>query len=189
MQARLSLIIAMLLTARAFADEPVQAAVVFKGKVSMLGIAASQLGSEWTGPTGLVIDDFKDLTNLSGEDKEVAEELKKQVAAIGVVQTADFTYRKKLNPLHQVTLRVFVFDSNQSCRNWWKQKYQFDGWEKYYSAVRGLPYSAADSKETSKRAVAFGNVWITCGALGETNDHLKVLDLYLEKIKATAKQP
>src|SRR4030095_2780580 len=99
MQAHLSLVIALLITARAFADERAQPAATFKGKVSMLGIAASQLGSEWTGPTGLVIDDFKDLSNLSGEDKEVAEEVKKQVAAIGVVQTADFTYRKKLNPL------------------------------------------------------------------------------------------
>jgi hypothetical protein len=189
MQARHPLLILVLLSAAACADEPAQPAAPFKGKVSTLGITASQLGSEWTGPTGLVIDDFKDLSNLSGEDKAVAEEVKKQVAAIGVVQTADFTYRKKLNPLHQVTLRVFVFDSEQSCRNWWKQKYQFDGWEKYYSLVVELPYSAADSKETSKRAVALGNVWITCGALDKTDDHLKVLDLYLTKIKAAAKQP
>jgi hypothetical protein len=35
-----------------------------------------------------------------------------------------------------------------------------------------------------KRAVAIGNVWITCGTIAMTDDHLKVLDLYLDKLKA-----
>jgi hypothetical protein len=175
-------ILAVTYAAVATGDDP-KTPVTFTGKVSKLGIVAEQLGSEWTGPTGLAIDDFQDLSGYSDDVKEVAEELKKQVAALGVVQTADFTYRKKFNALHQVTLRVFVFDNPESCRSWWKKKYQFDGWEKQYSAVAGLPYSAVDSKDMTKRAVSFGNVWITCGALDKTDDHLKVLQLYLKKIQ------
>ena len=189
MKACMSFVVLSLLSAGEFADDGAKSAVTFAGKVSRLEIPAEQLGSEWMGPTGLIIDNFNDLSMYSDEDKAVVEEVKKQVTAIGVIQTADFTYRKKFNPLHQVTLRVFVFESEQSCRNWWKQKYQFDGWEKHYSAVAGLPHDAVDSKETSKRAATFGNVWLTCGALSKTEDHLKVLDLYTNKLKAVTKQP
>ena len=160
-----------------------EAPVKFQGKVSTLGIAADLLGSEWTGPTGVAIDNFNDLSNQPEEVKPVAEELKKQVSSIGVVQTADFTYRKKFNPLHQVTLRVFVFDSEQACREWWKKKYEFDGWEKHYSLVEGA-HKAVDSKETTKlAAVCFGNVWMTSGALDKTEDHVKILEAYLKKIQ------
>jgi hypothetical protein len=189
MKARNSFFIVALLSAGVFADERAEPAVAFTGKVSALGISAEQLGSQWSGPTGLAIDDFNHLSNYSDEVKAVAEELRKQVSGIGVVQTADFTYRKKFNPLHQITLRVFVFDSEQSCRGWWKQKYEFDGWEKHYSAVARVSHRAVDSKEMTKRAISFGNVWITCGALDKTDDHLKILDLYINKIKAAAKQP
>jgi hypothetical protein len=157
--------------------------VKFAGKVSKLGIPAEQLGSQWIGPTGLVIDDFQDLSSYPDDVKDVVQELKKQVSALGVVQTGDFTYRKKLNPLHQVTLRVFVFDSVASCQDWWKKKYQYDGWDKQYSVVEGLPYSAVDSKDMTKRAVSFGDVWITCGALDKTDDHIKILELYLKKVQ------
>jgi len=180
----MSLFLMALLSAEAFADDRAQPPIAFKGKVSKLGVAAEQLGSEWKGPTGLAIDDFNDLSNQPDDVKPVAEALKKQVSAIGVVQTADFTYSKKFNPLHQVTLRIFVFDSEESCGKWWKQKYEFDGWEKHYSKVGGVPYNSVDSKETTKRAAAFGNVWITCGALDKTEDHLKLLDLYIQKIAA-----
>lgn len=187
MTARLSLFLAVILSGGVTTGDDAKAVTAFTGKVSKLGIAADQLGSEWTGPRGLAIDDFNDLSNQPEDVKPVAEELKKQVSSIGVVQTADFTYSKKFNPLHQVTLRIFVFDTEESCRKWWKQKYEFDGWEKHYSAVEKSPYLAADSKETTKRAVALGNVWITCGALQKTEDHLKVLDLYIKKIQP--KQP
>jgi hypothetical protein len=179
-------VLAILLSTATITAQDAKPALHFSGKVSALAVPAERLGSQWTGPTGLVIDNFKDLSDQTEEAKEVAEELKKQVSAIGVVQTGDFTYAKKFNALHEVTLRVFVFDSEQSCRNWWKKKYQYEGWEKEYAAVVGVPYQAVDSKQGTKRAAALGNVWITCGALDKTDDHLKVLDLYLDKIKAAS---
>ena len=174
----------IVLNAAAVVAQDAKPAFHFSGKVSALAVPAERIGSQWEGPTGLVIDDFKDLSGQPEEVKEVAEELKKQVSTIGVVQTADFTYQKKFNALHQVTLRIFVFDSEASCRDWWKKKYQYDGWEKENMAVPGLPYQAADSKQMKKRAVALGNVWMTCGTITMTDDHLKVLDLYLDKLKA-----
>src|SRR3954452_24564053 len=119
MTARLLLFLVVVLSGVVTIADDTKTTAAFTGKVSKLGIVAEQLGSDWTGPTGLAIDDFNDLSNQHEDGKPVAEELKKQMSSIGVAQTADFTYSKKFNPLHQVTLRVFVFDSEQSCRDWW----------------------------------------------------------------------
>ena len=103
-----------------------------------------------------------------------------------MVNVADFTYRRKSSPLQQTTLRVFLFDSEDSCRKWWLKKYRHDGWERYYKVVDGVSYDAVDSTEITKCAVAFGNVWMTCGTLGKATDHIHVLDLYINKIKSLA---
>jgi len=155
----------------------------YAGKVSALRVEAAALGNGWTGPTGLVVDDFRDLDAHPPEVRRVVEELKKQVAPLGVTAAADFTYRKASDPFEAVTLRIFVFDSEKSRRDWWRKKYQFDGWEKLYGVVEGVPYDALDSKQTPKRIVSFGNVLLTCGQLKTSGDHRKVLDLYVAKIK------
>jgi hypothetical protein len=160
----------------------------YTGKISSLGIPAAALGPGWTGPTGLVVDDFQNVINCPDELKPVIEELKRSYAPIGVVGCADFTYRKKANPLHQVTLRIFVFDSEESCRDWWKKKYQYAGWENHYTAVQNVPYRALDSAQMTKRAVSFGNVWLTCGTLVQSDDHLKVLDLYVDEFSGHGKE-
>lgn len=160
----------------------------YQGKVSALEIPAAELGNEWLAATGLVVDDFDDTTKFPAEVKDLVNALKGQVAELGVVATADFTYRKKLSPLQQVTVRVFVFDLEKSCRAWWQKKYQYDGWEKHYRVVPGDKHAAVDSKEMSKRAVAFGNVWLTSGTLGESKEHVKALDLYVKKIEAATRK-
>jgi len=157
---------------------------LYTGKVSALAIPPAELGTGWDGPTGLVVDSFADVSKYPADVQDLVEALKSQVSAIGVVATADFTYRRKLNPLQQVTVRIFVFDSEKSCRDWWQKKYQYEGWEKHYSVVAGDKHSAVDSKETPKRAIAFGNVWLTSGTLGESKEHVKALELYVKKIKS-----
>jgi hypothetical protein len=136
----------------------------------------------------LVVDDLRDLTGHPDAVKTVVEALGQQLAPIGVVRTADFTYRKKSNPLQQITLRVFLFDGEAACRTWWAKKYQYDGWEKHYTVPRGVPYAAVDSTQVTKRAVAIGNVWMTCGALEKTTDHITVLDLYINQIRNVGQQ-
>jgi hypothetical protein len=162
--------------------------ISYAGKVSALSRPASVLGEDWTGPTGLVVDDFRDLSKFPGDVKSLVEGLKKLFSPIGVVAVADFTYRKKSNPFHQITLRVFLFDQEASCRKWWANKYRYDGWEKHYTVVGGVPYDAVDSTQITKRALVFGNIWMTCGALKNTEDHLRVLDLYISKIKDVAER-
>ncbi len=159
----------------------------YTGKVSALRIDAGALGSDWSGPTGLVVDDFQDVSAFPPEVRQVVEEVKKQVAPHGVVAVADFSYRRKSDTLDQITLRVFVFDTETACRNWWQKKYRFDGWEKFYSVVGGVPYDALDSKQETKRAISFGNVWMTCGSLKGSGDYLKLLDLTVERVRAASR--
>jgi hypothetical protein len=174
------------IAATAFSEEG--AAWSYKGKVSALAVPAADLGEGWLGPTGLVVDDFDDTSKYPAEVQDLVKALKDQVSSIGVVATADFTYRKKLSPLHQVTVRVFIFDTEDSCRAWWQKKYKYNSWEKHYSVVPGDKHAVVDSKEMSKRAVAFGNVWLTSGTLGESKEHLKALELYVKKIESSAKK-
>lgn len=159
----------------------------YTGKVSDLRIVAGSLGDDWTGPTGLVINDFQDVGTFPPEVRQVVEEMKRQASPLGVIATADFTYRRKSDSFDQITLKIFVFDSEKSRRDWWQKKYRFDGWEMLYSVVSDVPYDGLDSKQMTKRVVSFGNVWMTCGGLKKSDDHLKVLDLYVAKIRAATK--
>ncbi len=174
----LSLLLALASVARA--EETT--AVLYTGKLSALSIPADALGADWTGPSGLVVNDFRDLSNCPIEVLPVIAALKKKYTLIGVLGCADFTYRKKANPFHQVTLRVFVFDSPKSCAKWCEKKYEYEGWEKHYTIVSGVSYKAVDSTQITKRAVWFGNIWMTCHTLTISTDHLRLLDSYLSKI-------
>lgn len=158
-------------------------ALKFVGKLSALSIPAEKLFGDWSGPTGLVVDDLNDLSDVPAEQRSLVESTKADFGKIGVVGIADFTYRSKKDAMHQITLRVFVFDSEQSCHAWWKSKYEYDGWEKHYVKVPSVPYKAVDSSQVTKRMVAMGNLWITSGALRKTDDHIKMLDVYIAAIK------
>ncbi len=163
--------------------------VTYAGKVSALKLPATALGQDWTGPTGLVVDDFQQaLSKQPVEVKSEIEKLRKLFQPIGIVSVADFTYRKKSKPLSQITLRVFLFKNDAVCKSWWEKKYRYEGWEKHYTVVKGVPYDAVASTQITKRAVAFGNVWMTCGALDKTEDHIKLLELYINKIKNVVNQ-
>jgi hypothetical protein len=167
-------------------DEPA-APADFRGLVKDLGPAPSVLGDRWTGPTGLVIDNLADPEALAAELRAVAQELKKAFEPIGVRKVADFTFRVPDEPWRQVTLRVFVFDTPESCKSWWMKKYRYDGWEKHYKSLNVKGYEAVDSTEAPKRAAAIGNVWMTCHALKEGGDHVKVMDACIEKVRQAAK--
>ena len=99
---RLCLLLTCLLAA-----PPVVAEGPKKLVVSSLKLSPAALEGEWTGPTGLVID------SLEGEaPKEVNKTtftlLKQQLSPHGVYSVADYTYRRKDDPLEQVTVRIFL---------------------------------------------------------------------------------
>jgi len=156
---------------------------MFKGKLSALKHASKALAKDWTGPTGLVIDDMNSTDGHPKQFGPMLRMLQQNYRGTGVVGMGSFAYAKKANSLHEVTLRVFVFDSVESCRKWWQKKYQYEGWEKHYKPVTSVPYRALDSTQMSKRAVSFGNVWMTCGHIFDTQDHLTILNLYVKAIE------
>jgi hypothetical protein len=179
-------LIVLLLLVGTSALSPQNAFGQFKGKLSDLSIPAADIGNGWTGPTGLVVDDLRDLSKHPADVQAVAKSLKDQVFPLGVVAMADFTYRKQNSPLDQVTLRVFVFDSAEKCSQWWHKKFQYEGWQQHYNRAAGDEH-ALDSKEVPKRVTAFSNVWLTCGSLGDQNAHIEILNRYVTRIKTNAK--
>ena len=152
-------------------------------KVSQLAVLAEKIGADWSGPTGLVVDDIDAPPTLGKDMADVIAGLQKQMKPLGVKGTADFTYRKKSDPVQQVTLRVFAFKTEEQCKQWMKTKYQFPGWEKKYKKIEDKDLTGFDSLEMRKRIVAVGALWITAGTIAENDDHLKILGLLLEQIK------
>jgi len=183
---RLPVLLALLIALPTSARAQEKQAGQFTGKLSTLSIPGADLGADWTGPTGLVVDDFRDLGKQPADTKAAAESLTEQVTPLGVVAVADFAYRKQSNPLKQVTLRAFVFDSPDKCRQWWEMKYMYDGWQQHYAVVDGAEQTL-DSKEVPKRAVALANVWLTCGSLGADNTHIEILNQYVRRIQSQVK--
>lgn len=149
-------------------------------KLSAIKIPAENIGKKWSGPAGIVIDNFD---SPPEEAKEIAITIKKQVEPFGVIGTADFTYQKKDDPSHQVTIRIFVFKTSGQCQEWMKTKCQFDGWEKKYRKVENPDYICFDSLEIKKRIVALDNFWITAGTIANSDDYLNILNLYIKKVQ------
>lgn len=164
---------------------PLVSSVVYGAdtKVSDLAVPAEQISPDWTGPTGLVIDDIDVPPITDKETSEIIAGLAKQMKPLGIKGAADFTYRKKSDPMQQVTVRVFLFRTDEQCKQWMKTKYEFAGWDKKYKRVQEKGYSGLDSLEMKKRILSAGTLWITCGTIGKNDDHLTILGLFLDRIK------
>lgn len=164
-------------------------------KVSKLRVAPEKIGADWAAAPGIVVDDLE-APPAEKATAEIVTGLKKQVRPLGVRGLADFTYRHKTDRNRQVTARVFVFDTPEKCQEWIKTKYQFAGWEEKYKRVEDKDRMTFDSLEIPKRIVATDKILITCGTIGEKDDHLPVLKLILanlqeqtEASKQDAKEP
>ena len=152
-------------------------------KASHLRPAPGDLGPDWTGPSGLILDDLDHPPPADGVDASTLNMLREQMKPLGVCSLADFTFRRKDRPQEQVTVRVFVFASEEQCRDWIRKRYQNTGWEKHYRRVDGAWDTGLDSLEMRKRIVASGRVWITSGTVSGQVDHLKALDLVLGRLR------
>jgi hypothetical protein len=84
--------------------------------------------------------------------------------------------------LDSVTVKVFLFNDAESCRKWWEKKYRHDGWEKYYRVVESKFGAAVDSLEINKRAITFGNVWITTQQNQPGDLHHKAAEFVIERL-------
>lgn len=157
-------------------------------KLTAVDLPASVLGEGWKSSSGLKVDDFEKLEKLGKTEREAAEQLKKQLGETGIRSAADYTLTRSKFPLNTVTVRVFLFESGDQCRDWWTKKYQGKDWEKHYKLVstegqESVRFVAADSLQGNKRAMAFGNVWITAHQLGDGDEHVKALDHIVEQLR------
>ena len=168
------------------AAEPLRDAV-YRGAVKELKPPASVVGAQWVSAYGLVIEDFDDAQSHPEEERAAVQGLKAQLEPVGVRKAADFSFRVPDDPSRFVTLRVFVFKSPEWCAHWWEKKYRHEGWEKLYKPVEGVNYLAVDIVGSPKRAVAIGNVWMTCHSLKDANDHLAVIGACVEKLRESTK--
>jgi hypothetical protein len=173
----------LLLTTCIFSVEQKGKNFMFSGKLAEIGIPASSLSGDWSGPTGLVVEDLTSIDHLSAEQKKIVKPFSAQARETGVVSLAAFTYTKKSDSRYQVTVRIFIFSTGRHCQEWIEKKYTSESVKKYYKKVSGEKELTFDSTQINKRIVAFGNVWITSGMSAAGQDHIKMLNLYIEKIK------
>ena len=157
-------------------------------KLSEVDLPASLFGDGWKSSPGLKVDDFEKLEKLRKTERESAEQLKKQLAELGIRSAADYTVTHSKIPLNTVTVRVFLFESSDQCRDWWTKKYQGKDWEKHYKLVSTegqspVRFVAADSLQGNKRVMAFGNVWITAHQLGDGDEHVKALNHIVDQLR------
>lgn len=161
--------------------------VAYAGRISALRIPADAIGPDWTGPTGLAVDNLREFRHQPDDIRPILEDLWKQLSPLGIVAAGDFTYHNRSNTQAEVAVRVFLFDSEHSCREWWAKKFHAAGWDRQYRIVEDVPYEAVDSLRSSKRSLMFGNVLITSGSIEPSGDeHLRAATLYVEKIQSTA---
>ncbi len=138
------------------------------------------IGPEWQGGTGVVIDD---MNNPPAFFAQSMGEVIEQYQSIGVISMANLAYRKKANLMHQVELKVFEFDSFKNAMLWKKKKYGYDNWQQHYTKTQQDGLSIFDSLEMKKRIVFYQNYWITASTISDTDDHLVFLAAVIERIK------
>lgn len=166
----------------AAADELWQ--TVYRPKLSAIELPVSVLGEGWKASPGLRIDDFEDLSALSGMDRSMATVLAKQMGPLGVTAVGDYSLATITGPNNLVTVRVFVFEDAERCRAWWNLKYQAADWREHYVPVDLPQLVAVDSVGSNKRAVAFGNLWLSAHQLGDGDEHLVALNHLIDALRA-----
>jgi hypothetical protein len=177
----LSVLLGTVLFAPADRDFPVEKLVAVK--LRSIELPADLLGPGWRRLAGVRIDSFDDLTGLSEAEREQAKLLQPQLVPEGVRAAADYSLARTNVPLDTVTVRVFLFTDAESCRKWWNKKYRHEGWENVYRTVDSKYGSAVDSLQINKRAIAFGNAWITTQQNLPGDLHLKAADYVIEQLR------
>jgi hypothetical protein len=140
------------------------------------------LGKSWEKAYGIKVDKLTDISNLSEQEINQVKPIQQSFQKIGIRALADFTCVKKSTPINTATVKVFVFEDTERALNWWKKKYQYQGWEKRYIKPIDSSYRALDSKQLTKRVLLVENLWITTHHLKTGKEHLILLDDVLKKL-------
>jgi len=158
--------------------------IVYMPSLGDIVVKDDTLGPEWKRIDGLVIPFFKDLNGLDEKTKKQALLLKDRFLAMGVNGVADFSFSKKEFPLDTATCRIFVFASPGYAKKWWKQKYEFSGWEEQYEKHPHPNGFYLDSKSGTnpKRIMLLSNLMISSHHIQKGDEHLTLLNAVLKEL-------
>jgi len=150
-------------------------------KVTDVELPASVLKGKWKSSDGVQIDDLSKANRKLPGHSELVESLQK-AGPKGLKSVADYTLVATGFPLNTVTVRVFIFEETSQCEDWWKKKYEGDGWEKQYEKLDYSDVVAVRSLQSPKIAASFGRVWITAHQLQSGDDHEQAARYVIEQL-------
>ncbi len=155
----------------------------YAGSIADLVPGPSFLGKAWTGPRGLLIEDWDSIRRMPEPVAEMATDLKEFFEPLGVRALGDRTFRRGPGLGDQIILRVYVFDTEQQCIDWWKRKYEAAGWQEVYRKAASNGYVARDVRGRSKRDGRSANVWFTVQQLRAHDDYVRLGDELVRRLK------
>lgn len=150
-------------------------------KVTDFKLPPSALEGNWKTSEGIRIDDLSKANRQLPGQRELIESLEK-TGPTGLRSVADYTLVASGFPLNTVSVRVFVFEETSQCEEWWKQKYEAEGWEQHYEKLEYSNVAAVRSLQAPKIAVAFGRVWITSHHIQTGDEHIKAARYVIEQL-------
>ncbi len=147
------------------------------------GSTLIQAGDKWTESSTLTISGWESIEQMQPPSEEMFGLLKVSLQPIGVRAVADRTYIQDTQTASStIILRVFIFESEEKCRQWWALKYESAEASEIYDQVKDAQYVAADVKGRQKRAGSGSNVFFSVQQLGQGLADLRVANLVVDLI-------
>ena len=147
-----------------------------------ISLDPATFGDNWQVSPGVVLDSWDEMSNLPAEVQMAVKTLKSQIEPIGVIALADFSCVRKVFPLNTITVRVFKFENSEMASTWAEKKYKYTGWEQHYDLTEDLSYFAVDSTQLKKRCVVSDEYWITSHHMGDSDLHIKALEVIMKEL-------
>ena len=141
------------------------------------------LEGNWKVSEGIKVDSLSDLSGVAKINLKSVEQLRSKIQPLGINAMGEYSCVVSSGGINIVTVKVFVFGSQDKAEAWWGKKYEYKGWEEHYSKVKGIKTLGVDSKQLKKRAILLNNIWITTHHIKHGDEHLTLLDSIVEKLK------
>lgn len=150
-------------------------------KVTDFKLPPTALEGNWKASEGVQIEELSKANRQLTGQRELIESLEK-TGPKGIKSVADYTLVASGFPLNTVSVRVFIFEEASQCEEWWKKKYEADGWDKQYEKLEYSNVVAVRSLQSQKIAVAFGRVWISSHQIQAGEEHIKAARYVIEQL-------
>ena len=153
-----------------------RAAADYHGSMAELRIPAKEIGSDLAGPTGLVKEKGREYSFPPDIAAKMAEKIKPLPIAM-----ADANYTKGDGTT--IVIQLMYFESKAKASEQYMRIAVFRKKEGEHVVASDCGDSAFDYKSFKKRIVLIDNMIVTCTQMPEGDDALKILKLYLAKIR------